>query len=144
MIILPETTVEVLSRAIAPSNTPSFLWRKLSGSPTVNHLTKEYSVDQLLTDLETRLAKPQMNETDIVTAYATLVAALIAAPPVAVGLRDRIPALAKLYWSEGLVAFAPQVQSSTSSAIALQTRVQLTDPSPKSSGSTSQILIAQR
>jgi len=104
MINLPESTLALLAEKITLANNGSFLWRKLSESPTIQYLVGNETSENLVETLKEVLAKEQLTETDYTLAYAALVA-ILQKNPMCVNWISTWDGIGRLHLAKSLFAY---------------------------------------
>lgn len=110
--MLAPQTIEILSRAVAPANSASFVWKQLSNSPTIQHLSRTATPVQLLAEIERICALPEIDESSATAAYAFAVALLLHNA----SLNEKIRSVVgsdRLFWLRRLEAPAHRMASDT-------------------------------
>lgn len=113
MIDLPEIIVTKIAEQVALANTASFLWRKLTGSPTVTYLSKTESSVNLIESLKELLANAPLTEAGQTAAYIFLVALLLQNRENAIYLVT-LPGIDALYWFKSLSKYVSRAHYGTS------------------------------
>lgn len=95
--MLPAHTLDALSEQIVAANTPSYVWRKLSESASVQHLAAEAPFEQLLEAIAAAAASPQLEERSVTLAYACATALLLRSNSFQARIAE-IPGSERLLW----------------------------------------------
>jgi hypothetical protein len=111
-IQMDDKNLELLSTYVALANTPSYLWRKLSETSTVQALFTRFAGSELEDSLREILSGPVLAERDITFAYCVLVAWLLQGPTVPTNAW-RVPGIERLPLAAGLISGRSTSQTST-------------------------------
>jgi hypothetical protein len=143
MIQLPHSALEVISQQIAPANSASLIWRKLSESPTVQYLASDVSQDELMAALQGILRQEVLNEFDQATAYCIEVALLLQNRRLTEAISS-LEGVDKAFWLKPISRYASENISATNEETLAQKPQLFTDHQSSSSESTSRIILVGR
>jgi hypothetical protein len=115
MISLPVATLEVIGQRIAPANSTSFMWRKLSESTSVQYWSSNISSDELLGSLREIVGRERLSELEQTTAYCIAAALLLKNRRLANAISS-LEGIEKAFWLKPLAGYVSEYISSTNGA----------------------------
>lgn len=138
MISVPRAVLEVIGQRIAPANSASFIWRKLSESTSVQYWASNISSDELLGSLGEIVGRDNLNELEQTTAYCIAAALLLKNRRFAKAISS-LEGIEKAFWLKPLADYVSGNISSTN-VTRLTQRPRISGEQLSSSPNPSQII----